>query len=126
MPARIFARRSSLIWRQSGWAYGMRPAKQPRRRAYKASPTYLYRLYRSASLPASNSGKGGRSMGRRWKWFLRPGSPAIDLTGQVVADGDVPGRNRRPAGEDVVLDVRMTSRCDRAVVYERPERRWAA
>ena len=65
-------------------------------------------------------------MGRRWKWFLRPGSPAIDLTGQVVPDGDVPGRNRRPAGEDVVLDVRMTSRCDRAVVYERPERRWTA
>ena len=37
-------------------------------------------------------------MGRRWKWFLGPGSPAIDLTGQVVPDGDAPGRYRRQGG----------------------------
>ncbi|WP_327038005.1 hypothetical protein [Micromonospora maris] len=62
-------------------------------------------------------------MGRRWKWFLRPGKVAVDLTGQAVPDGDVPGRFRRLVVEDVVPELRVTSRCDDAVVYERPEER---
>jgi hypothetical protein len=65
----------------------------------------------------------GEGMGRRWKWFLRPGEVVIDLTGQVVPDGDVPGRWRRLTVEHVVPDLRVTSRCDGAVVYERPEER---
>ncbi|MEU3456734.1 hypothetical protein ABZ671_24495 [Micromonospora sp. NPDC006766] len=65
-------------------------------------------------------------MGRRWKWFLRPGDVAVDLVGQVVPDGDVPGRWRRPGAGDGVPDGVVTSRCDGAVVYERPERRRAA
>ncbi|MEO3777271.1 hypothetical protein ABGB16_10555 [Micromonospora sp. B11E3] len=65
-------------------------------------------------------------MGRRWKWFLRPGRAGADLTGQVVPDGDVPGRYRRPSAPDGVPDGLATSRCDGAVVYERPARRRAA
>ena len=65
-------------------------------------------------------------MGRRWKWFLRPGKVALDLVGQVVPDGDVPGRFRRATEEHVVPEMRVTSRCDGAVVYERPEERSAA
>jgi len=65
-------------------------------------------------------------MARRWKWFLRPGEVVIDLTGQAVPDGDVPGRWRRLTVENVVPDCRVTSRCDGAFVYERPEERRAA
>ncbi len=65
----------------------------------------------------------GRGMGRRWKWFLRPGPIALDLTGQAVPDGDVPGRFRRVSVEHVVPELRVTSRCDGALVYERPEER---
>jgi hypothetical protein len=54
---------------------------------------------------------------------LRPGEVVIDLTGQVVSDGDVPGRYRRLTVEHVVPDLRVTSRCDGAIVYERPEER---
>jgi hypothetical protein len=64
-------------------------------------------------------------MGRRWKWFLRPGRVAVDLVGQVVPDGNVRGRDWRPGAPDGVPDGRVTSRCDGAVVYERPER-WRA
>ncbi|MEV4712833.1 hypothetical protein [Micromonospora sp. NPDC049374] len=62
-------------------------------------------------------------MGRRWKWFLRPGPVALDLTGQAVPDGDVPGRFRRVSVEHLVPELRVTSRCDGALVYERPEER---
>ncbi|WP_405109799.1 hypothetical protein OG559_29205 [Micromonospora sp. NBC_01405] len=62
-------------------------------------------------------------MGRWWKWFLRPGKV---VAGQVVPDGDVPGRWRREAVEGVVPDEVETSRCDGAIVYEWPERRRAA
>ncbi|MGC5031086.1 hypothetical protein [Micromonospora sp. DT229] len=62
-------------------------------------------------------------MGRRWKWFLRAGPVALDLTGQAVPDGDVPGRFRRISVEHVVPELRVTSRCDGAEVYERPEER---
>ncbi|MGW1058260.1 hypothetical protein [Micromonospora rubida] len=62
-------------------------------------------------------------MDRWWKWFLRPGKVAVDLTGQVVPDGDVPGRWRRQTVEVVVPDEVETSRCDGAIVYEWPERR---
>ncbi|MBQ1026510.1 hypothetical protein [Micromonospora sp. C95] len=62
-------------------------------------------------------------MGRRWKWFLRPGEVTLDLTGQAVPDGDVPGRFRRLAVEHVVPELRVTSRCDGAEVYEVPEER---
>ncbi|WP_431974785.1 hypothetical protein [Micromonospora haikouensis] len=62
-------------------------------------------------------------MGRRWKWFLRPGKVAVDLTGQVVPDADGPGRWRRRVAEAVVPDGVETSRCDGATVYEWPERR---
>lgn len=65
-------------------------------------------------------------MRRRWKWFLRPRKVVLDLTGQVVPDGDVPGRFRRLAVERVVPELRVTSRCDGALVYERPEERPAA
>ncbi|MCX4391280.1 hypothetical protein OG777_30720 [Micromonospora peucetia] len=65
-------------------------------------------------------------MRKRWKWFLRPGKVAVDLTGQVVPDGDMPGRCRRETVEGVVPDGVETSRCDGAIVYEWPERRWAA
>ncbi|MTK03823.1 hypothetical protein [Micromonospora sp. CP22] len=65
-------------------------------------------------------------MGRRWKWFLRPGRVALDLTGQAIPDGDVPGRFRRLAVEHVVPELRVTSRCDGALVYELPEGRLAA
>ncbi|GAB3839999.1 hypothetical protein GCM10029963_07900 [Micromonospora andamanensis] len=64
-------------------------------------------------------------MGRRWKWFLRPGPVALDLTGQAVPDGDVPGRFRRVSVEHLVPELRVTSRCDGALVYERPEERSA-
>ncbi|MEU8264277.1 hypothetical protein AB0C02_27080 [Micromonospora sp. NPDC048999] len=64
-------------------------------------------------------------MGRRWKWFLRPGDVAVDLVGQGVPDDDVPGRWRRPGAPDGVPDGLVTSRCDGAVVYEWPERRRA-
>ncbi|WP_141714732.1 hypothetical protein [Micromonospora mirobrigensis] len=49
----------------------------------------------------------------------------IDLTGRAVPDGDVPGRFRRLAVEHVVPEFRVTSRCDGALVYERPEERAA-
>ncbi|MBL6276086.1 hypothetical protein JMF97_07925 [Micromonospora fiedleri] len=62
-------------------------------------------------------------MGRRWKWFLRAGPVALDLTGQPVPDGDVPGRFRRLPVEQLVPELRLTSRCDGAEVYERPEER---
>ncbi|MGC4768894.1 hypothetical protein ACLQ25_07910 [Micromonospora sp. DT44] len=65
-------------------------------------------------------------MGGRWKWFLRAGQVAVDLTGQVVPDGDEPGRWRRKTVENVVPDGVQTSRCDGAVVYEWPARRRAA
>ncbi|SCF16211.1 hypothetical protein GA0074695_3892 [Micromonospora viridifaciens] len=64
-------------------------------------------------------------MDRRRKWFLRPGKVAVDLVGQVVPDGDVPRRWRGPGAADGVPDGLVTSRCDGAVVYERPER-WRA
>ncbi|MEU8215602.1 hypothetical protein AB0C47_07520 [Micromonospora taraxaci] len=50
----------------------------------------------------------------------------IDLTGQAVPDGDVPGRFRRLVVEHVVPELRMTSRCHGALVYEWPEERPAA
>jgi hypothetical protein len=59
-------------------------------------------------------------MGRRWKWFLRRGSVAVDLVGQVVPDGDVPGRCRRESAVVVVPDQVVTARCDGALVYRRP------
>ena len=62
-------------------------------------------------------------MARRWKWFLRARKVVIDLTGEAEQDGVVPGRSRRRAVEGVVPEVRVTSRCDGAVVYERPEER---
>ncbi|MBX7266929.1 hypothetical protein KIF24_13415 [Micromonospora sp. Llam7] len=65
-------------------------------------------------------------MGGRWKWFLRPGKVALDLTGQAVPDGDVPGRFRRQVIEHLVPQARVTSRCDGALVYERPEERPAS
>ncbi|MFV2101645.1 hypothetical protein [Micromonospora sp. LOL_024] len=65
-------------------------------------------------------------MGGRWKWFLRPGKVALDLTGQAVPDAAVPGRFRRQAIEHVVPQARVTSRCDGALVHERPEERLAA
>ncbi|MEU8377391.1 hypothetical protein AB0C22_30370 [Micromonospora sp. NPDC048894] len=64
-------------------------------------------------------------MGRRWKWFLRSGTVAVDLTAQVVPDGDDPGRWRRRTVEGVVPDGVATSRCDGATVYEWPARRRA-
>ncbi|BCJ62776.1 hypothetical protein Jiend_61980 [Micromonospora endophytica] len=54
---------------------------------------------------------------------LRPGPVALDLTGQAVPDGDVPGRFRRVSVEHVVPELRLTSGCDGAEVYERPEER---
>ncbi|WP_433688984.1 hypothetical protein ACQP0I_13780 [Micromonospora carbonacea] len=65
-------------------------------------------------------------MGRWWKWSLRPGKVAVDLTGQVVPDGGEPGRWRRRAAEAVVPDGVATSRCDGAVGHGWPERRRAA
>ena len=62
-------------------------------------------------------------MGRRWKWFLRQGSAAVDLTGQVVPDGGVPGSYRWPSPPEVVSHGRVTWRCDGALVYERTVRR---
>jgi hypothetical protein len=62
-------------------------------------------------------------MTRRWKWFLRAREVAIDVTGQAEPDGEVPGRYRRRAVEGAVPELRVTSRCDGAVVYERPEER---
>ncbi|MEV4808705.1 hypothetical protein [Micromonospora avicenniae] len=50
----------------------------------------------------------------------------LDLTGQVMPDGGVPGRFPRLAVEHVVQELRVTSRCDGALVYERPEERPAA
>ncbi|GAB3808602.1 hypothetical protein [Micromonospora zhanjiangensis] len=41
-------------------------------------------------------------MAARWKWYLRPGQVAIDLTGQAAPDEDAPGRLRRRTVEDVV------------------------
>ncbi|NYF59357.1 hypothetical protein [Micromonospora purpureochromogenes] len=57
---------------------------------------------------------------------MRPRKVVLDLTGQAVPDGDVPGRFRRLAVGHVVPEVRVTSRCDGALVYERPEERPAA
>ncbi|RFS47159.1 hypothetical protein D0Q02_08435 [Micromonospora craniellae] len=54
---------------------------------------------------------------------MRPGPVALDLTGQAVPDGDVPGRFRRVAVELVVPELRVTSRCDGTEVYEQPEER---
>ncbi|SCE87709.1 hypothetical protein GA0070216_102629 [Micromonospora matsumotoense] len=65
-------------------------------------------------------------MGRRWKWFLRPGRVAVDLTGQAVPAGDASECWRRETVEGVVPDGVETSRCDGAIVYERPEQRRAA
>ncbi|MDG4829353.1 hypothetical protein O7627_08545 [Solwaraspora sp. WMMD1047] len=48
---------------------------------------------------------------------------AIDLTGQSEPDGTVPGRYRRRAMESVVPELRVTARCDGALVYERSEER---
>ncbi|WP_406045101.1 hypothetical protein OG799_11895 [Micromonospora sp. NBC_00898] len=50
----------------------------------------------------------------------------IDLTGQALPDGDVPGRFRRLTVENLVPDGLATSPCDGAVVFEAPERRRAA
>ncbi|MBM7080665.1 hypothetical protein [Micromonospora humida] len=58
-------------------------------------------------------------MGRRWKWFLRSGTVAVDLTGQVVPDGNGPGRWRRRTVEGVVPDGVVTSRCDGALGHAR-------
>ncbi|MFC0030070.1 hypothetical protein ACFFMM_11105 [Micromonospora chaiyaphumensis] len=49
----------------------------------------------------------------------------LDLTGQAMPDGDLWARFRRLAVEHVVPELRMTSRCDGAVVYERSEERQA-
>ncbi|MER5454629.1 hypothetical protein ABT008_07595 [Micromonospora sp. NPDC002389] len=54
---------------------------------------------------------------------MRPGPVALDLTGQAVPDEDVPGRFRRVSVEHVVPELRVTSRCDGAEVYEQPEER---
>nr|MDT0660784.1 hypothetical protein [Micromonospora sp. DSM 115978] len=62
-------------------------------------------------------------MARRWKWFLRAREVAIDLTGQAEPDGEGPGRYRRRVVEGVVPELRVTSRCDGAEVYERPGER---
>ncbi|MEV6705706.1 hypothetical protein [Micromonospora wenchangensis] len=58
-------------------------------------------------------------MGRRWKWFLRSGTVAVDLTGQTVPDGNGPGRWRRRTVEGVVPDGVVTSRCDGAPGHAR-------
>ena len=68
----------------------------------------------------------GGDVGERWKWFLRPGKVALDLTGQAVPDGDMPGRFRRLAIEHVVPELQVTSRCDDTLVYELPEERPAS
>jgi hypothetical protein len=61
-------------------------------------------------------------VGRRWKWFLRPGRVAVDLAGQAVPDGDTVRCCRRRAAEGRVPDgFATTSRCDGAEVYQRPE-----
>jgi hypothetical protein len=57
--------------------------------------------------------------------FSRLRKVVIDLTGQAVPDGDVPGCYRRLTIEDFVPDLGVTSRCDGVVVYERPEE-WRA
>ncbi|MEU7979665.1 hypothetical protein AB0B63_14140 [Micromonospora sp. NPDC049081] len=62
-------------------------------------------------------------MGRRWKWFLRAGTVAVDLTGQVVPDVGGPGRWRRRTVEGVVPDQVETSRCDGAFGHGWPVRR---
>ncbi|WP_420118789.1 hypothetical protein [Micromonospora sp.] len=61
-------------------------------------------------------------MGGRWKWFLRSGTVAVDLTGQVGPDGDGPGRWRRRMVEGVVPDGVDTSRCDGASGHGWPVR----
>jgi hypothetical protein len=60
-------------------------------------------------------------VGGRWKWFLRARKVVIDLIGQALPDGGVPGRYRRVEIEDFAPDLPATSRCDGALVYQRPE-----
>ncbi|ROT31799.1 hypothetical protein [Micromonospora sp. HM5-17] len=43
-----------------------------------------------------------------------------------MPDGDVPGQRQRWVGADDVPALVETSRCDGALVYERPEERRAA
>lgn len=62
-------------------------------------------------------------MAGRWKWFLRVGEVSVDLTGQVVSGGDVPGCWRRATAEGRVPDGAVTSRCDDAVVFVVPAQR---
>ncbi|MER7165319.1 hypothetical protein ABT336_04460 [Micromonospora sp. NPDC000207] len=62
-------------------------------------------------------------MAGRWKWFLRVGEVSVDLTGQVVSGGGVPGRWRRATVAGRVPDVVVSSRCDGAAVYVVPEQR---
>jgi hypothetical protein len=60
-------------------------------------------------------------VGRRWKWFLRPGVAAIDLTGQTTPNAGNPGQYQRRTVEHFVPEVRLTSRCDGSIVYQLPE-----
>jgi hypothetical protein len=63
-----------------------------------------------------------------WGWFRRRRRRAVGLPGPGVGlpDGDVPGRLGRWAGVDDAAGLVETSRCDDALVYERPEERRAA
>jgi hypothetical protein len=60
-------------------------------------------------------------VGRRWKWFLRPGDVPVDLVEQVAAISGDPGRYERQTMAGFVPEVRVTSRCDGSIVYELPE-----
>lgn len=63
-----------------------------------------------------------------WGWFRRRRRRAVGLPGPGVGlpDGDVPGRLGRWAGVGGAAGLVETSRCDDALVYERPEERRAA
>jgi hypothetical protein len=59
---------------------------------------------------------------RRWRWFLRA-QEIVDLTGEAVQDAKVPGQYRRRTVDGVIPELRVRSRCDGAMVYERLEER---
>ena len=67
-------------------------------------------------------------MARWWGWLRRRRRRVVGLPGPGVGlpDGDVPGRLGRWAGVGDAAGLVETSRCDDALVYERPEERRAA